>query len=123
MHDLIDDMAEQTQIANEISNAISNPVGFQNDIDEDELLKELEELQDEDLENELLNIPNAPSTSLPQTSTKDKQGKVYDIVISLRSLYDIDISSVQKSRRGRRAKADGTMGQFIIFYAYTRQME
>jgi charged multivesicular body protein 4 len=70
VHDLIDDMAEQTQIANEISNAISNPVGFSNDIDEDELLKELEELQDEDLESELLNIPNAPSTNLPQSSNK-----------------------------------------------------
>ena len=70
MHDLIDDMAEQTQIANEISNAISNPVGFSNDIDDDELLKELEEMQDEDLEKELISIPNAPTTNLPQASNK-----------------------------------------------------
>ena len=30
----MDDVAEQQEIANEISNAISNPVGFGQDIDE-----------------------------------------------------------------------------------------
>jgi charged multivesicular body protein 4 len=78
VHDLIDDMAEQTQIANEISNAISNPVGMGADIDEDELLAELENLQDEDLQNELINIPNAPSYDLPKNSNKIKPKKTED---------------------------------------------
>lgn len=72
IHDLMDDMAEQNQIASEISTAISNPVGFDQEVDEDELLAELQELQDEDLDADLLNIPDAPSSNLPQTSNKVK---------------------------------------------------
>jgi len=34
VHILMDDVAEQQEIANEISDAISNPVGFQQDVDE-----------------------------------------------------------------------------------------
>ena len=34
VHTLMDDVAEQQEIANEISDAISNPVGFQQDVDE-----------------------------------------------------------------------------------------
>lgn len=41
----MEDIAEQQEVANEIAEAISNPVGFGHDIDEDELLKELEELE------------------------------------------------------------------------------
>lgn len=50
----MDDIAEQHDIANEISNAISNPVGFGEDIDEDELNKELELLEEEELEKVIL---------------------------------------------------------------------
>ena len=34
VHNLMDDVAEQNEIANEISEAISNPVGFGQDLDE-----------------------------------------------------------------------------------------
>lgn len=34
VHDIMDDIAEQQQIAGEISNAISNPVGFDSNIDD-----------------------------------------------------------------------------------------
>ena len=34
VHDLMDDVAEQQEVANEISEAISNPVGFGQDVDE-----------------------------------------------------------------------------------------
>jgi hypothetical protein len=34
VHDLMDDIAEQQQVADEISQAISNPIGFGQDIDE-----------------------------------------------------------------------------------------
>ena len=34
VHDLMDDVAEQQEIASEISDAISNPVGFGQDMDE-----------------------------------------------------------------------------------------
>lgn len=63
VHNLMDDVAEQQEIANEISDAISNPVGFQQDVDEDDLLAELEELEQQDLEEKLLDV--GPSVELP----------------------------------------------------------
>lgn len=71
VHDIMDDIAEQQQMASEISDAISNPIGFDQNVDEDDLLKELEELQDQDLEDELLKIPDAPAHNLP-TANKVK---------------------------------------------------
>ena len=38
-------------------------------------MRELQELQDEELDNDLLNIPTAPSHNLPQTSEKAKPAK------------------------------------------------
>lgn len=78
----MDDIAEQKQIDDEISSAISNPVGFSDDVDEDELLKELEDLQDHDLETELMNIPAAPTHNLPQTSNKSKTNKLSEIIFN-----------------------------------------
>lgn len=42
----MEDIAEQHDVAREIADAISNPIGLQNDMDEDDLLKELEELEE-----------------------------------------------------------------------------
>lgn len=75
---MMDDIAEQQEVAREISEAISNPVAFGQDIDEvilfsdlfflvnkklvflqEELERELEELEQEELDNELLNVPAA----------------------------------------------------------------
>ena len=83
---MMDDIAEQQDVAREISEAISNPVAFGQDIDEaslhilvlwrhihlkfvvqDELERELEELEQEELDNELLNVPAA--ASLPSVPT------------------------------------------------------
>ena len=80
VHDIMDDIQEQTEIANEISTALSQPVGFQ-DVDEvniyvvqlfcniccdlqDELLQELEELEQEEVEKDLLEV-GPTSTELP----------------------------------------------------------
>jgi charged multivesicular body protein 4 len=41
----LEDIAEQQEVADEIAQAISNPVGFQID-DEDELMAELERLEE-----------------------------------------------------------------------------
>jgi len=67
VHDMMDDIAEQQEVAREISEAISNPVAFGQDIDEDELEKELEELEQEELDNELLDVPSA--VNLPSVPT------------------------------------------------------
>lgn len=75
VHDMMDDIAEQQDVAKEISDAISNPVAFGQDIDEDELEKELEELEQEQLDKELLGIeptdelPAVPATALPNAPT------------------------------------------------------
>lgn len=41
----MDDIAEQHDISREITDAISNNVAFANDVDDEELEKELEELE------------------------------------------------------------------------------
>jgi len=61
VHDMMDDIAEQQDVAKEISDAISNPVSFGQDMDEDELERELAELEEEELAKELLDI--GPSAS------------------------------------------------------------
>ncbi|EFX69136.1 hypothetical protein DAPPUDRAFT_62579 [Daphnia pulex] len=74
VHDMMDDIAEQQEVAREISEAISNPVAFGQDIDEDELERELEELEQEELDNELLNVPAA--AALPSVPTVEPIAKV-----------------------------------------------
>uniref|UniRef100_A0A3Q0T958 Charged multivesicular body protein 4Ba n=1 Tax=Amphilophus citrinellus TaxID=61819 RepID=A0A3Q0T958_AMPCI len=71
--DLMAEITEQQEVAQEISDVISRPVGFGEDYDEDELMAELEELEQEELDKNLLEIggtedvslPSVPSTSLP----------------------------------------------------------
>uniref|UniRef100_A0A0B6ZCZ9 Uncharacterized protein n=1 Tax=Arion vulgaris TaxID=1028688 RepID=A0A0B6ZCZ9_9EUPU len=70
IHDLMDDVAEQQQISNEISEAISNPVGFGQDMDDDDLLAELEELEQEELDRQLLNV-HEPQHDLPSVPTSE----------------------------------------------------
>ncbi|PZC83228.1 charged multivesicular body protein 4b [Helicoverpa armigera] len=70
VHDIMDDIAEQHDISREITDAISNNVAFPNDIDEDELEKELEELEQEDLDKEMLGI-NVPTDKLPDVPTSE----------------------------------------------------
>ena len=41
VHDLMDDVSEQQELANEISEAISNPVGFGQEVDEVQIKREL----------------------------------------------------------------------------------
>merc|ERR1711862_1017114 len=47
VHDMMDDIAEQQDVAKEISEAISNPVAFGQEFDEDELEFELDALGEE----------------------------------------------------------------------------
>ncbi|CAL1528047.1 unnamed protein product [Lymnaea stagnalis] len=69
VHDLMDDVAEQQEVANEISDAISHPVGFGQDLDEDDLLAELEELEQEELDRQLLEVGGAED--LPSVPTAE----------------------------------------------------
>lgn len=49
----MDDIAEQQELANEISSAISSPMGFGHDIDEDDLLAELEGMEQEEMDKQV----------------------------------------------------------------------
>ncbi|XP_003968110.1 charged multivesicular body protein 4c [Takifugu rubripes] len=64
--DMMQDITEQQDRAQEISDAISRPFG---DVyDEDELLAELQELQDQDMEESMESmggLPSVPSSKLP----------------------------------------------------------
>lgn len=75
VHDMMDDIAEQQDVAKEISDAISNPVAFGNDIDEDELEKELEELEQEELDKELLGVGPSATDELPDVPVDELQEK------------------------------------------------
>ncbi|KAM9364497.1 charged multivesicular body protein 4b [Pholidichthys leucotaenia] len=78
--DLMADITEQQEVAQEISDVISRPIGFGEDYDEDELMAELEDLEQEELDKNLLEIegtedvplPSVPSTSLPSRPAKKK---------------------------------------------------
>jgi len=85
VHDMMDDIAEQQDVAKEISEAISNPVAFGGEFDEDELEAELNALGDEleleeqeELDKQLLdvgpapNLPEVPSAE-PAKPTKTKK--------------------------------------------------
>uniref|UniRef100_A0ABK0L8G6 Charged multivesicular body protein 4C n=2 Tax=Rattus norvegicus TaxID=10116 RepID=A0ABK0L8G6_RAT len=65
--DLMQDITEQQDIAQEISEAFSQRVQFADGFDEDELLAELEELEQEELNKKMtsMELPNVPSSSLP----------------------------------------------------------
>ncbi|XP_063225028.1 charged multivesicular body protein 4b [Bacillus rossius redtenbacheri] len=65
VHDMMDDIAEQQDVAREISDAISNPVAFGQDVDEDELEAELEALEQEELDKELLGVGTPAVDDLP----------------------------------------------------------
>lgn len=77
VHDVMDDIAEQQEVAEEIGNALSGPVGYGADVDEDELMAELEEMEQEELDKELLDVgptssklPDVPTSSLPAPVSK-----------------------------------------------------
>ncbi|XP_016345541.1 charged multivesicular body protein 4c [Sinocyclocheilus anshuiensis] len=65
---LMQDITEQQEVAQEISDSISKPFGDQ--FDEDELLAELAELEQEELEESMKNmgrLPSVPTIKLPST--------------------------------------------------------
>ncbi|CAI8009489.1 Charged multivesicular body protein 4b [Geodia barretti] len=65
IHDMMDDIAEQNEIAREISDAFV-PLG--EEFDEEELLAELEELEQKVLEDNLLDVQTPSSASLEDGS-------------------------------------------------------
>uniref|UniRef100_A0A8C6UYG3 Charged multivesicular body protein 4C n=1 Tax=Neogobius melanostomus TaxID=47308 RepID=A0A8C6UYG3_9GOBI len=63
IEDLMSDISEQQDIAREITDAISGPIG--ETFDEDELMAELAELEQEELEDTMGELPSVPASKLP----------------------------------------------------------
>ena len=85
VHDMMDDIVEQQDVAKEISDAISSPVNWNNEFDEDELEAELNDLEaeeelkeQEELDRELLKVeptpelPEVPSSEPAKVAVKPK---------------------------------------------------
>lgn len=74
--DTMEEIREQMDIANEINDAISTPLGGEM-MDEDELLSELEELEQESLDETLLQMNNPPQKlpTVPNGKVSTPTGK------------------------------------------------
>ncbi|CAG0905646.1 unnamed protein product [Darwinula stevensoni] len=66
---MMGDIAEDLDMAKEITDAISNPVAFGRNMDEDELERELEELEQEETHRELIAVDS--SKWLPKHLTEE----------------------------------------------------
>ncbi|KAG4107116.1 Snf7-domain-containing protein [Neocallimastix lanati (nom. inval.)] len=82
VEDTMDDIREQMDLANEISDAIAQPINFGDVIDEDELNAELEGLEQEELDMQLLetdklskipSMPNAPTGPIAAEDDEEKE--------------------------------------------------
>ncbi|KAJ2829918.1 ESCRT-III subunit protein snf7 [Coemansia sp. 'formosensis'] len=74
----MEDIRDQMDLANEVSDAISQPQLFGPEMDEDELLAELDELEQEELDKQLLNSGRVPVSlpKLPAASVASGSGRV-----------------------------------------------
>uniref|UniRef100_A0A1I7YFR1 Charged multivesicular body protein 4b n=1 Tax=Steinernema glaseri TaxID=37863 RepID=A0A1I7YFR1_9BILA len=82
VHDLMEDIAEQQEVANEVAEAISSPGRFGSDVDEDDLMKELEEMEQEEVDKQLLKVPTYDENTLP----KVPEGELADLEKELKEL-------------------------------------
>ncbi|XP_035827838.1 charged multivesicular body protein 4b-like [Aplysia californica] len=70
VNEIMDEIAEQQEQANEITEVIANPAGFGMDIySEDDLLAELEEMEQEDLDQTLMFV--GPTEDLPSVPSAE----------------------------------------------------
>lgn len=76
VQDIMDELAEQHDLSNEIAQAISSPVGFGADIDERELEDELAQLEREALSEQMtrVDLPSVPAHPIP-THVQPAAGK------------------------------------------------
>jgi len=85
----MEDIREQMDVANEISEAISQPIGGEI-MDDDDLLAELEQLEQEGLDEQLLSVPtpqklpNAP-TKAPAKQQIDEEAELAALEASMAS--------------------------------------
>ncbi|CAF0974198.1 unnamed protein product [Adineta steineri] len=69
VHDLMDDLAEQHTVAEEIANAISSPIGTSDLYNDADLERELELLAQEEIKDDMMKIEPLPDVPSHQTGT------------------------------------------------------
>ncbi|CAF3710346.1 unnamed protein product [Rotaria sp. Silwood1] len=69
VHDLMDDLAEQHTVAEEIANAISSPIGTSDLYNDADLERELELLAEEEIKNDMMKIGPLPDVPIQTTTT------------------------------------------------------
>ncbi|CAO3569547.1 ESCRT-III subunit protein snf7 [Mortierella alpina] len=69
----MEEIRDQMELANEISDVISQPVGFGIDMDEDELAAELDELEQEELDKKLMETERPPQMGLPSVPNHEPE--------------------------------------------------
>jgi len=95
--DIMDDIREQMDIANEISDAIAQPLGGTEVFDEDELLSELEELEQTSLDEQLLGLESTPAQKLPSVPTKKTPASAAPKKVAVAVDEDDELKSLQAS--------------------------
>lgn len=96
---MMEDIGEQWTVSKEVSDAISKSFGY--NVDEEELEKELEELEKENKDNLSVKLPSAPCAK-PDRSAK-KTGKLtlfilYSVLIlNLLNFFKIKILAIFKN--------------------------
>ena len=74
----MDSICEEMALSNEISEAISNPVGMGHELDEEELRNELQELEQDELQNQLVGAESAPAHHLATPSAPPRMSNHSD---------------------------------------------
>lgn len=119
VHDLMDEVAEQHEVANEIGDAISRPVGMGADIDEDELNAELEELAQEEIDNQLIEIERPEMPEVPKHVPAAGLYSLYSLIRTYKS-KNLKIASLKiKSRQITKGRNKNLLHILIISYSFT----
>lgn len=116
----MEDIREQMALGDEISNAISNPVGMGQEFDEDELKAELDELEQETLDAQLegarpvpMHSPT-PATRIGALPCKFRLTMVCPNVAEIFLLSSCSNKDTRRRRRGRRVARTASGTGFVM---------
>mmetsp|Transcript_15902 Transcript_15902/g.22254 ORF Transcript_15902/g.22254 Transcript_15902/m.22254 type:complete len:207 (+) Transcript_15902:256-876(+) len=98
VNELMDDINEQIGMADEIGEAMGQTLG-NDDVEEEDLEKELEDLQNEEMEAELLQAPEVPIKENKVESKESKNIVTADVLSELKSAPAAPISAPKQKQK------------------------
>ncbi|KAF9366940.1 MAG: Snf7 family [Benniella sp.] len=84
----MEEIRDQMELANEISDVISQPIGLGVDLDEDELAAELDELEQEELNKKLMDTETPTQMGLPSVPSHEELEEEDEEEAELRELRE-----------------------------------